>query len=130
MPFLTKTTISASENASYGRVSGLVFYFTARGLVPPTVGISLLQQCPSHLCDYEQDELDHTRHCNNDNGIRAGRHDRLRDCIHDEAERASLNPTKELPGLAPGLLPRPADWTDGRKVVFDVSVTPRGVLTS
>ena len=26
MPFLTKTTISTSENASYGRVSGLVLF--------------------------------------------------------------------------------------------------------
>ena len=67
-------------------------------------------------------------HCNDDNGIRAGCHDTLRDRIHDKAERASLNPTKELPGLVPGSLSRPADiyvpdWTDGRKVAFDVSVT-------
>ena len=65
--------------------------------------------------------------CNDDNGIRGGRHDRIRDRIHDEAQRASLNPTKEFPGIVPGSLSRPADiyipdWIDGRKVAFDVSV--------
>ena len=95
------------------------------------LGIPFLQQteCPSLLCDYEQDELgDHAMHCNDNNGIRAGRHDRIRDRVNDEAQRASLNPTKEFPGIVPGSLSRPADiyvpdWIDGRKVAFDVSVT-------
>ena len=67
-------------------------------------------------------------HCNDDNGVRAGRHDRIRDRIYDEAQHASLNPTKEFPGLVPGSLSRPADiyvphWIDGRKLALDVSVT-------
>ena len=42
--------------------------------------------------------------------------------------RASLNPTKELPGIVPGSNSRPADiyiphWPDGRRIAFDVSVT-------
>ena len=95
------------------------------------LGIPFLQQteCPSLLCDNVQDDLsDHAMHCNDDHGIRAGRHDRIRDRIHEEAQRASLNPTKELPGIVPGSNSRPADiyvphWPDGRRVAFDVSVT-------
>ena len=44
-----------------------------------------------------------------------------------EAQHASFNPMKEMPGLVPGSQSRPADvfirnWTDGRKIAFDVSV--------
>ena len=60
--------------------------------------------------------------------MKGGRHDRIRDKIFREAQQASLNPQKEMPGLIPGSLSRPADiyvenWVDGRKVAFDVSVT-------
>ena len=60
--------------------------------------------------------------------MKGGCHDRIRDKIFRAAQQASLNPTKEMPGLIPGSLSRPADvvienWIDGRKVAFDVSVT-------
>ena len=66
-------------------------------------------------------------HCRDDNGLKSGRHDRIRDNIFKEAQHASLNPTKEMPGLVPNSLSRPADmyianWVDGRKMAFDVSV--------
>ena len=66
-------------------------------------------------------------HCQDDHGIRGGRHDRIRDNVHNEALQASLDPKKEMPGLVPGSSSRPADifirnWVDGRKVAFDVSV--------
>ena len=59
--------------------------------------------------------------------MKGGRHDRIRDKIHKEAQLASLSPTTEMPGLVPGTLSRPADvyipsWIDGRKVAFDISV--------
>ena len=59
--------------------------------------------------------------------MKGGRHDRIRDKIFMEAQHASLNPKKEMPGLIPGSLSRPADvfienWVDGRKIAFDVSV--------
>ena len=43
------------------------------------------------------------------------------------AQRASLNPIKEMPGLVPGTQSRPGDngfenWIDGNKMAFDVSV--------
>ena len=60
--------------------------------------------------------------------MKGGRHDRIRDKIFKAAQHGSLNPQKEMPGLIPGTLSRPADiyvenWVDGRKVAFDVSVT-------
>ena len=66
-------------------------------------------------------------HCRDDHGVRGGRHDRIRDKIFQEAQSASLNPTKEMPGLIPGSQSRPADvyvenWIDGGKYAFDVSV--------
>ena len=44
-----------------------------------------------------------------------------------EAQHANFDPIKEMPGLVPGSQSRPADifirnWTDGRKIAFDVSV--------
>ena len=43
-----------------------------------------------------------------------------------EAQHANFDPIKEMPGLVPGSLSRPADvfignWMDGRKIAFDVS---------
>ena len=61
------------------------------------LGIPFLQptECPSLLCDYDQDDLGgHAMHGNDDNGVRAGRYDRIRDQIHEEAQHASLNPQK------------------------------------
>ena len=60
--------------------------------------------------------------------MKGGRHDRIRDKIFKVAQHCSLNPRKEMPGLIPGTLSRPADifvenWVDGRKIAFDVSVT-------
>lgn len=84
--------------------------------------------CSADHCDKTLDSLgDHAMHCRDDHGFRGGRHDRLRDQILKEAQRAGLNPKKELPGLIPGTQARPADvfveeWIDGRKVAFDVSV--------
>ena len=71
---------------------------------------------------------DHALHCRDDCGLKSGRHDRIRDIVFTAAQNASLNPLKEMPGLIPGSLSRPADifvrnWVDGRKVAFDVSVT-------
>ena len=88
-----------------------------------------LSECRSANCNHQLDELgDHALHCRDDHGMKGGRHDRIRDKIFKEAQQASLNPTKEMPGLIPGSLSRPADvfienWTNGRKVAFDVSVT-------
>ena len=71
---------------------------------------------------------DHALHCRDDRGLKGGRHDRIRDVIFKSAQHASLSPLKEMPGLIPGSLSRPANvyvgnWVDGRKVAFDVSVT-------
>ena len=95
------------------------------------LGVPLMQSgdCRSSSCDLPQDEMgDHALHCRDDRGLKSGRHDRIRDVIFKAAQHASLNPLKEMPGLIPGSLSRPADvyignWVDGRKVAFDVSVT-------
>ena len=85
--------------------------------------------CRAPACTIPQDELgDHALHCRDDHGMKTGRHDRIRDAIFTAAQRASLNPQKEMPGLIPGTLSRPADifihnWVDRRKIPFDVSVT-------
>ena len=76
------------------------------------------------LCDSKGD---HAMHCKGDNGLKGSRHDRIRDNIFKEAQHASLNPTKEMPGLVPNSQSRPADvfianWIDGRKMAFDISV--------
>ena len=59
--------------------------------------------------------------------MKGGRHDRIRDLIFKEAQKASLSPTMEMPGLVPGSQSRPADvfipsWVNGKKVAFDISV--------
>ena len=66
-----------------------------------------------------------------DHGMKGGRHDRLRDLIFKQAQRASLSPTMEMPGLVPGSQSRPADvylpsWVDGRKTAFDIIVLTVG----
>ena len=66
-------------------------------------------------------------HCRDDHGIRGGRHNRIRDHIFKEAQRAGFNPKKEMPALIPGSQSRPADvfveeWTNGKKMAFDISV--------
>ena len=94
------------------------------------LGISLLKpgECRATTCNQQIDTHgDHAMHCHDDNGLKAGRHDRIRDCIYKEAQHASLNPMKEMPGLVPNSQSRPADvyianWVDGRKMAFDVSV--------
>ena len=94
------------------------------------LGLPLMpsSECRAANCDQEQDALgDHAMHCRDDHGIRGGRHDRIRDRIFQEAQSASLNPTKEMPGLIPRSQSRPADvyvenWIDGGKVAFDISV--------
>ena len=70
---------------------------------------------------------DHALHCHDENGLKSGRHDRIWDNIFREAQHASLNPTKEMPGLILNSQSRPADvyianWVDGRKMAFEVSV--------
>ena len=95
------------------------------------LGLPLMpsSECRALHCSHQQDEMgDHAMHCRDDHGVKGGRHDRIRDKIHKEAQRASLNPTKEMPGLVTGSQSRPADvfipqWIDGRKIAFDVSVT-------
>ena len=55
-------------------------------------------------CDQDDDEKgDYAMHCKDDNGLKGGRHDRLRDNIFKEEQHASLNPKKEIPGLVPKL---------------------------
>ena len=59
--------------------------------------------------------------------MKGGRHDRIRDLIFKEAQKASLSPTMEMPGLVPGSQSRPADvfipsWLNGKKTAFDISV--------
>ena len=95
------------------------------------LGLPLLQEgdCRAAFCLQPQDSHgDHALHCRDDHGLKGGRHDRIRDRIFKTAQHASLNPRKEMPGLIPGSLSRPADvfignWIDGRKLAFDVSVT-------
>merc|ERR1711954_122434 len=85
--------------------------------------------CRSPTCASPQDELgDHALHCRDNRGLKGGHHDRIRDVVFKAAQHASLSPLKEMPGLIPGSLSRPADvfvnnWVDGRKIAFDVSVT-------
>ena len=79
-------------------------------------------------CSRQLDVLgDQTLHCRDDHGMKGGRHDRIRDLIFKEAQKASLSPTMEMPGLVPGSQSRPADvfipsWVDGKKTAFDISV--------
>ncbi len=59
--------------------------------------------------------------------MKGGRHDRIRDLVYKEAQRASFSPTMEMPGLIAGSQSRPADvyipsWIDGQKTAFDISV--------
>ena len=94
------------------------------------LGLSILkpEECRATTCDQQNDANgDHAMHCHDDNGLKSGRHDRIRDTIYKEAQHASLNPTKEMPGLVPTSQSRPADvyvgnWIDGQKMAFDVSV--------
>ena len=71
------------------------------------LGIPIMSasECRAVNCDHAQDELgDHALHCRDDHGMKGGRHDRIRDKIFTEAQHASLNPKKEMPGLIPGSL--------------------------
>ena len=94
------------------------------------LGLKLMnaEECRAENCSRLQDELgDHALHCRDDHGMKGGRHDRIRDKIHKEAQLASLSPTMEMPGLVPGSSSRPADifiptWINGKKIAFDVSV--------
>ena len=84
--------------------------------------------CRADHCSRQMDEQgDHALHCQDDHGMKGGRHDRIRDLVYKEAQRASLSPTMEMPGLVPGSQSRPADvyipsWMDGKKTAFDISV--------
>ena len=94
------------------------------------LGLTLMKpgECRATNCDQHMDICgDHALHCHDDNGLKSARHDRIRDNIYREAQHASLNPTKEMPGLVPNSQSRPADvyvanWIDGRKLALDVSV--------
>ena len=94
------------------------------------LGITLLKpgECRALNCNQDSDAKgDHAMHCHDDNGLKGSRHDRIRDNVFKEAQHASLNPTKEMPGLILHSQSRPADiyvanWIDGRKMAFDVSV--------
>ena len=94
------------------------------------LGLPLLEpgECRAISCGQQSDAHgDHAMHCHDDNGLKSGRHDRIRDSIFKEAQHASLNPMMEMPGLVPTSQSRPADvyidnWIDGRKMAFDVSV--------
>ena len=85
-------------------------------------------ECRALNCDQISDARgDHAMHCRDDNGLKGSRHDRIRDHIFKEAQHASLNPTKEMPGLILHSQSRPADiyfsnWINGQKMAFDVSV--------
>ena len=95
------------------------------------LGLPLMtaSECRAENCRFILDEYaDHALHCRDDRGLKGGRHDRIRDKVFQEAQSASLNPTKEMPGLLPGSLARPADvyignFVDGHKMAFDISVT-------
>ena len=94
------------------------------------LGLPLLEEgdCRAEHCSRQLDVLgDHALHCRDDHGMKGGRHDRIRDLIFKEAQKASLSPTMEMPGLVPGSQSRPADvfipsWVNGKKVAFDISV--------
>ena len=95
------------------------------------LGLPLMpsSDCRADHCFQTQDAYgDHSMHCRDNHGMRAGRHDRIRDHIFNEAQQASLNPLKERPNLIADSQSRPADvyienFMDGRKIAFDVSVT-------
>ena len=66
------------------------------------LGLPLLKpgECRAITCDKISDAKgEHALHCHDDNGLKSGRHDKIRDNIFREAQHASLNPTKEMPGL-------------------------------
>ena len=76
------------------------------------LGLSLMSasECRALTCDQQQDALgDHAMHCHDDHGVKAARHDRTRGKSFQEAQSASLNPTKEMLGPIPGSQTRPAD---------------------
>ena len=94
------------------------------------LGLDLLDpgECRALNCAHNSDAKgDHAMHCHDDNGLKSNRHNQIRDNVYREAQHASLNPTKEMPGLILNSQSRPADiyvanWIDGRKTAFDVSV--------
>ena len=103
------------------------------------LGLPLFEpgDCGSSNCDKQYDiHGDHALHCRDDSGLKGGRHDRIRDNIFKEAQHASLNPTKEMPGLVPNSQSRPADvyianWIGGRKtdqVIRVVSPTQESIV--
>ena len=97
------------------------------------LGLPLLEEgdCRAEHCSRQLDVLgDQTLHCRDDHGMKGGRHDRIRDLIFKEAQKASLSPTMEMPGLVPGSQSRPADvfipsWVNGKKTAFDIAHSRR-----
>jgi hypothetical protein len=81
--------------------------------------------CPA--CERLSDVLgDHAMNCGS-HGERIGRHNRLRDALHDAAAAAGLGPVKEERFLLPGVGRRPADilipnWSRGQDTALDVTV--------
>ena len=59
------------------------------------LGLQLFEEgdCRADHCDRQMDKLgDHALRCRDDHGMKGGRHDRIRDLIYKEAQRASLSP--------------------------------------
>ena len=61
------------------------------------------------------------------NGDRISRHNSIRDVVFSVAQSAALVPSKEIAGLVPGSLSRPADvflpsWSCGRPAALDIHV--------
>ena len=56
------------------------------------LGLSILkpEECRATTCDQQNDANgDHAMHCHDDNGLKSGRHDRIRDTIYKEAQHVS-----------------------------------------
>ena len=83
---------------------------------------------PSRGCRQEADALgDHSLSCGI-GGERIARHNGVRDAIYQAAQQAGLGPQKEVDGLLPPSVDRPADvflrgWTTGKDTCLDVTAT-------
>ena len=92
------------------------------------LGITVFEtEAPCPACHQPLDKMgDHALGCGSQ-GERIGRHNLLRDALHQTAAAAALAPVKEGRFLLPGRDARPADvlipgWVGGRDAALDVTV--------
>ena len=83
--------------------------------------------CQYVHCRGQADTFGHHQVGCGGDGDRIYRHNLLRDALYSVARISALGPLKEVPGLIPGSLSRPADlylpyWRRGRPAAMDVTV--------